>query len=790
VECTLQLPDPERKLSRVHVELSATGGGYRLKVASTHSSVVVNGRDYPPGSEVTLRAGDALVMDVYDLDVVSVGTPVGGPVAMARAPAPQVLVAEPTAQTVALARPAGPRARLAKRLGVAAAAIAGVLVVLAFWPHSAGRIKDLAYSVKPDGRVYFEGTYGSEPFAFLHTSATNGAGRSVLFLGAKPDRLRATFTGRKHLVEILAIDKGLRITLIAVDGKRMEYRLYGPDRRFLSGSVLYRAKGRWWHGLLKAEAFAGYEALVNVTDFTEAIARQKLSLQDQGRERAFLAWEIGLVSSARAQDADPEDHLREDFNKVYEGMLETMVRTGLEAQIAQFELTRGIGGSLEGLSDPLGFFNSELNQGLAEQIFQYLQKFLPKIETTRSLADELLEQLNDEGKIKKDHSILGKLEDDIAGFQFTDLNLSADGNAWNPVGGGGGMFDYLSGSASSPSAPPSTADTSASGTTPPAQRRKQFDTSAKEVGRCIRANDLACADAAVADLKRNASPEDAEIVALMTNSVSRAKAEVADAARSSDEAVRQSLLARDRQTAEAAAAATQEIARKDAERRASVPPPRPVQARQEPAQDNSVLEAEERRKVIADFQRTLLDKQTVQQANEETRRSRQGRSPFGMDGGLGFNVPQELARLSQEEQSANAALNASAARLQKGAAAAPTSGNCSVATFSDQLLGAAIPGDIQCMTQYENAESTRQQAIANCRAGDPKSANTIYRDRYIAILVPLVKSQCRPSSASTSVPAQGRAPTAPPAKPANRPVTAPAVKPCVSDGHFTCVRPI
>lgn len=72
-ECTLSLDDPDRHLSRVHAELVKTAQGYLLKAASKNYPVIVNGQEYLPGSEVMVRAGDSLAMDVYELEITSTG---------------------------------------------------------------------------------------------------------------------------------------------------------------------------------------------------------------------------------------------------------------------------------------------------------------------------------------------------------------------------------------------------------------------------------------------------------------------------------------------------------------------------------------------------------------------------------------------------------------------------------------------------------------------------------------------------------------------------------------------
>lgn len=108
--CTLKLDDPEKKLSRVQVALSQAAGGYLLKVVSQYFSVLVNSTAHPPGSEVLIRAGDSVVMDVYELEIVDTGTatvraagaaPSAAAPPAARAPHPDFPSAEPEPEPAA-----------------------------------------------------------------------------------------------------------------------------------------------------------------------------------------------------------------------------------------------------------------------------------------------------------------------------------------------------------------------------------------------------------------------------------------------------------------------------------------------------------------------------------------------------------------------------------------------------------------------------------------------------------------------------------------------------------------
>ena len=78
-DCTLCLDDPEKYLSRIQAELVCCEDGYLLKATSKHSPVLLNGEALGIDSEVMVRAGDTVTMDIYDLEIVGVGPPEGDP---------------------------------------------------------------------------------------------------------------------------------------------------------------------------------------------------------------------------------------------------------------------------------------------------------------------------------------------------------------------------------------------------------------------------------------------------------------------------------------------------------------------------------------------------------------------------------------------------------------------------------------------------------------------------------------------------------------------------------------
>ena len=72
--------------------------------------------------------------------------------------------------------------------------------------------------------------------------------------------------------------------------------------------------------------------------------------------------------------------------------------------------------------------------------------------------------------------------------------------------------------------------------------------------------------------------------------------------------------------------------------------------------------------------------------------------------------------------------------------------NCNDTTFPDLMGGYtnrlnANPGDVQCRSQIQAAESYRQAAIANCAAGDTKGATGNYS--YYKQSIPLVNFSCK-----------------------------------------------
>ena len=68
--CTLALDDPQKHISRVHVELEEEDGTYWMSVVSKVNPVMVKGRRYGPGTRLTLKSGDSFEMGEFEVQVV------------------------------------------------------------------------------------------------------------------------------------------------------------------------------------------------------------------------------------------------------------------------------------------------------------------------------------------------------------------------------------------------------------------------------------------------------------------------------------------------------------------------------------------------------------------------------------------------------------------------------------------------------------------------------------------------------------------------------------------------
>lgn len=67
--CTVALEDPNKHISRVHVELEEEDGAYWMSVVSKVNPVMVKGRRYGPGTRLTLQSGDSFEMGEFEVQV-------------------------------------------------------------------------------------------------------------------------------------------------------------------------------------------------------------------------------------------------------------------------------------------------------------------------------------------------------------------------------------------------------------------------------------------------------------------------------------------------------------------------------------------------------------------------------------------------------------------------------------------------------------------------------------------------------------------------------------------------
>ena len=67
--CTIALEDPNKHMSRFHVEIQQGDGAYWMAVVSKVNPVMVKGRRYGPGARVTLQSGDSFELAEYQVQV-------------------------------------------------------------------------------------------------------------------------------------------------------------------------------------------------------------------------------------------------------------------------------------------------------------------------------------------------------------------------------------------------------------------------------------------------------------------------------------------------------------------------------------------------------------------------------------------------------------------------------------------------------------------------------------------------------------------------------------------------
>jgi type VI secretion system FHA domain protein len=68
--CTVALEDPNKHISRVHVELVEENGAYWLSVVSKVNPVMVKGKRHGPGTRLPLQSGDSFDMGEFEVQVV------------------------------------------------------------------------------------------------------------------------------------------------------------------------------------------------------------------------------------------------------------------------------------------------------------------------------------------------------------------------------------------------------------------------------------------------------------------------------------------------------------------------------------------------------------------------------------------------------------------------------------------------------------------------------------------------------------------------------------------------
>ena len=67
--CTIALEDPNKHMSRFHVEIMEEDGAYWMSVVSKVNPVMVKGRRYGPGTRLTLHSGDTFDLADYEVQV-------------------------------------------------------------------------------------------------------------------------------------------------------------------------------------------------------------------------------------------------------------------------------------------------------------------------------------------------------------------------------------------------------------------------------------------------------------------------------------------------------------------------------------------------------------------------------------------------------------------------------------------------------------------------------------------------------------------------------------------------
>src|SRR5512138_149739 len=77
--CTFSLEDPQKHISRVHVELEEENGVCWMSVVSKVNPVLLKGRRYGPGMRATLSSGDTFEMGDFEVQVLFAEEPPPAP---------------------------------------------------------------------------------------------------------------------------------------------------------------------------------------------------------------------------------------------------------------------------------------------------------------------------------------------------------------------------------------------------------------------------------------------------------------------------------------------------------------------------------------------------------------------------------------------------------------------------------------------------------------------------------------------------------------------------------------
>lgn len=108
-ECTLVLPDPERRISRKHLQVSCRDGAYFLRLISTNLLVELDGVPLAPGGDCALESGAQIRIGPFVLQ--AIGQAPARPIAPAPAPPAHPPQQAPSDDAMALFTPPGPASR-------------------------------------------------------------------------------------------------------------------------------------------------------------------------------------------------------------------------------------------------------------------------------------------------------------------------------------------------------------------------------------------------------------------------------------------------------------------------------------------------------------------------------------------------------------------------------------------------------------------------------------------------------------------------------------------------------